>query len=592
MMLLAGHLQFAAYGLLSAGVMAFWLTVASFVESKRTPREVDVALSPGRTQQVVVETGGSEPVFRQQWFVSLTRTVVAFTIGFALAAPQLLPILSYSQFSHRKTSPTPEGYAAYNGNAIQPFELVGIAYPQLLGLPDRYVKVEGVEEEVPGFWPAYAKRGANYAESAIGLGPLVFFLLFSLRRRDLKRVAPILAVGVVGLLLAIGSWLGWLLYNYFPGWASTGSPGRAECLFVLAACVMAGCGTESQNEGIQGDQTTNHKPQTTSSLFAPVIALAVLTVVSFAAIPQVAKMLALASGADLTGVALAATRYPMAICAAACVLVLALGGVWLKQQRRNPLWLFLALIGNALIAPGFNLRSSDPDLSTRAPGYDRVAVVNSDWELMMAAPALLPPNTASLSHLHERGGYDSLLHRETDAMLHEVDGQDPAPPANGNMMFVKPSATPAALADAGVTEVWTRRRFVQFGQPFSTDGGVYRYPLSGPGRVSTPVGPGEIVSEGLSQLRVRATGPGRLVVRDRNMPGWLAKVDGRHVPLEGTTWREVDLPPGEHTIEFNYVPPGMMAGLMLAVPAWALLLVGAVAGRRAQVGERTQGNVK
>ena len=57
------------------------------------------------------------------------------------------------------------------------------------------------------------------------------------------------------------------------------------------------------------------------------------------------------------------------------------------------------------------------------------------------------------------------------------------------------------------------------------------------------------------------------------MPGWLAKVDGSHVPLQGALWREVDLPAGEHTVEFNYVPPGLMMGMALGVPAW-LLLVG------------------
>ena len=50
----------------------------------------------------------------------------------------------------------------------------------------------------------------------------------------------LLLAGVVGLLLAVGSPLGALLYFGAPGWSATGSPGRAAVLLVLALCVTAG----------------------------------------------------------------------------------------------------------------------------------------------------------------------------------------------------------------------------------------------------------------------------------------------------------------------------------------------------------------
>jgi uncharacterized membrane protein YfhO len=64
------------------------------------------------------------------------------------------------------------------------------------------------------------------------------------------------------------------------------------------------------------------------------------------------------------------------------------------------------------------------------------------------------------------------------------------------------------------------------------------------------------------------------------MPGWIAKVDGRHAPILGTTWREVDLAAGEHTVEFNYVPPEFRKGCLLAALGLAGVICLAVVGRR------------
>ena len=44
---------------------------------------------------------------------------------------------------------------------------------------------------------------------------------------------------------------------------------------------------------------------------------------------------------------------------------------------------------------------------------------------------------------------------------------------------------------------------------------------------------------------------------------------------------EVDVPSGTHRVEFNYVPPGIMAGAYLGFPAWiALFIMAGQAWRR------------
>jgi len=201
--------------------------------------------------------------------------------------------------------------------------------------------------------------------------------------------------------------------------------------------------------------------------------------------------------------------------------------------------------------------------------------MNKSWDIFQAAHATLPPNLSALNRIHSLDGYDSLLHRDTVALLKDIDGKDAAPDANGNMMFVKPSADLAKLADAGVTQVWSQESIPQLEQ-VAPERGIYKYKLKGPGRASTPQGPAQIVSESPSKLTLTAIGPGKLIVRERNMPGWVAKVDGKHVIMGGTTWMEIDIPAGSHDVELNYVPPGFMNGVFLALIGWVLIVFFAI----------------
>lgn len=82
-------------------------------------------------------------------------------------------------------------------------------------------------------------------------------------------------------------------------------------------------------------------------------------------------------------------------------------------------------------------------------------------------------------------------------------------------------------------------------------------------------------------VRSRQNGDGFLVLLDSYFPGWTVKVDG----VEGTIlqanhyFRAVKLGPGNHTVEFDYMPVGFKAGLaitlitvlvLLAISAWLI----------------------
>ena len=68
----------------------------------------------------------------------------------------------------------------------------------------------------------------------------------------------------------------------------------------------------------------------------------------------------------------------------------------------------------------------------------------------------------------------------------------------------------------------------------------------------------QIVSLGDQEASLRAslTSPGYLVLSDTYYPGWQVYVDGQRAPLQRANWlyRAVELPAGEHKVEFRYEP--------------------------------------
>lgn len=497
MMILAGHLQFVAYGMMAAVV---WLVG-------------EAALSRGKA-------------------LSLGMAVAGLALGACIAAPQLMPVLEFSQFSHRRNVPTGEGYQAYLGSAFKPFELSNLVNPYQTGNP----RVES--DRVPGissYWPPLAKQGANFAEAALCIGPIAFVLLALAPWRE-RRTWVLAAIGGFALLLAFGTPLNALLYFNVPGWSSTGSPGRVIILFLIVACVIAGLAFE------------RFKEAKTSPLWflLAIVPLGLGSLALSATLPQGAESLPFAAGFG----------QPLAL----LLSVVVVGGVLFLRGFKAS---FLAVSVAAVLLGVLNLPlvlMGPPLPKVEGPKNDRIAVINANWGLTTAVPATLPPNTASYSRIHDLGGYDSLLHRDTVAMLNEVNGQDSAPPANGNMMFIKPSALPERLADAGVKEMW------------STDQGVISKTEIGGQRLEFP-GTATIVREDLDELVIETEGGGPLLVKDRNMPGWTATLeDGKPLPIYGPRWREVEMPDGKHQVRFVYEPPGFARGLQLFAGAVVILV--------------------
>jgi len=80
-------------------------------------------------------------------------------------------------------------------------------------------------------------------------------------------------------------------------------------------------------------------------------------------------------------------------------------------------------------------------------------------------------------------------------------------------------------------------------------------PQAPPGEEATPL-PEEAVQWHPNRVRVRASGPGLLVLSEVAYPGWRVRVDGAPAELRtpAGVLRGVLLPAGGHTVEFSYTP--------------------------------------
>ncbi len=539
MMILAGHLQFVAYGLMGLLV----IVVASAVVERR---------------------------WKSAW-----RPVVGVVLGVCLAAPQLLPVLSYSKFSHRQNTPSESGYGDYIAGAIQPFELVGVIFPELVGNPQQPL---GVQQD-PGtssYWPQYFKRGGNYAEGALGIGAIAMlglaFLGFAVARKaaDVRTTIAPLALGVISFLLAVGSPLNRLMYFAVPGWSASGSPGRICVLFVISMCVLAAIGWSKVDLSV-GEGNAKYRP------FFPILVLGAALGLSFAALGGLHLPFWFAKEPNQFSLNLfEAASQKTKIAALFEFTVVAAFTVFCIRDRFQRHWtvllpfIVLTYSGFALGVRTGNVPPLNPALKA---GFDRIAIVPGNWGLLERARTLLPPNLATLHRVHEVGGYDSLMHRDTVKLLHEIDGKDAAPPANGNMMFVDRKFDEKLLVAAGVSQIWSKPA-----------GGNELQIQSLPGKRAEMEAPGtaNIESEDLRSIVVSATGPGHLTLHDRNMPGWTVTIDGKPAALSGDLWRETDVPIGKHSVEFHYVPPGLTIGIILCVFA-VFICVALGIGRPARI---------
>lgn len=97
-------------------------------------------------------------------------------------------------------------------------------------------------------------------------------------------------------------------------------------------------------------------------------------------------------------------------------------------------------------------------------------------------------------------------------------------------------------------------------------------PLEGPGCEGSAA---RVTKAGLSWVEValEACGPGYLLLSDSHYPGWEATLDGAPVPVRraNAVMRAVRVPPGSHSVRFDYRPLSFRLGALLSALALGAL---------------------
>jgi len=62
---------------------------------------------------------------------------------------------------------------------------------------------------------------------------------------------------------------------------------------------------------------------------------------------------------------------------------------------------------------------------------------------------------------------------------------------------------------------------------------------------------------------------GKLVVLENHLPGWSAWLDGKRAKTIPGQWLSMELPKGEHNIQFRYMPPDFILGALISLASIA-----------------------
>lgn len=417
MMLLAGHLQMAFYGMLTGGLYLLW----------QAPR----ILRGGNSRSRILWAGGC---------------VGGILLAVSFALPQVLPALSLSRISHRATGapPTMSDYSAYIGNALPPRQLVTLLAPNFFGSPND--GTHWANSDRPG--------GNNYAEWALyaGVAPLLLalFALVMPWRNSANAGLPrerifFAGLAAITLLLAMGTPLNLPLFFLVPGYSQTGNPARCLILLSLSLSVLGAIGLEALLQNDFAPETKRRAAFIALAVSVLAAAIGASQGAQYAAqyVPSMAfgQLMAMAQPDILKGVVL--------LVLSVGVLVVLPG---LAPDRRVLGGVILAGLAAADLltwGAGYNPSVSPALVYPVTPGITylqtnareaRIAVINRNWTLGADPPkgAVLPPNALTVYQLHDVGGYDSLFPGDAKQQAKEAGGgEDPSPPANGNIVFVK-----------------------------------------------------------------------------------------------------------------------------------------------------------
>jgi hypothetical protein len=274
--------------------------------------------------------------------------------------------------------------------------------------------------------------------------------------------------------------------------------------------------------------------------------------------------------------------------------------------------LLLAARGHLHIVPREWVYSPAAD---PGPANGRAIANATDWPLRGPFPnAVLPPNSATVYHLRDVGGYDSLYLARYRDFASLIQGGDPSPAANGNMILfrlgpvygldmtrlasVTDVISPVRVSWLRLDEVvpvyryrdplawpraWMARAAVSFPThsqalaAFARLGASRDYVvITGSAEAAEAVSPVVRHVRDLSPnaVEVSVSGGGYLLLADCYAPGWHAYADGKELRVMpgDVTFRVVAVPRQATKMVFRYQPASFRVGLFISLLTLAVAM--------------------
>lgn len=409
---LAGHFQIAFYVGLTAMFWWLWKLIATW----RAEGQLETVL------RVVVP------------FVAF-----ALTAGL-IAAPQVLSTQELAMNSHRVRAVTPEGYARFLSNAVEPYRLITAFVPDFYGNPskDNYYLLGPIGDHIGS--------AADYMEFGLyaGVLPLLLALVGFTRIHRQPHVGFFAVLAVFALLSATGTPLNAPFYFLIPGFSALGGPNRILMLYLFGIAGLAGFGMDCLLE--QGAERGVWRGRETNVGFLK--GLLALHVVIFSG-------LAARIGAERFLQSVSASQPMQGFESPVYVVLLIASGTLVVLRTANRIGrsvfgvVAVALVVVDLFAFGINYNPTcdrakvypdtplTKELQQLTKNGQRIAPINPRWSLFQTPKAILPPNAAMVYGLYDVQGYDSLFTRAYKNAMDKAEGVDSSPIENGNMVLQK-----------------------------------------------------------------------------------------------------------------------------------------------------------
>jgi uncharacterized membrane protein YfhO len=512
---------------------------------------------------------------------TLGAMLIAGALAFALSAIQLIPVFEYLTLSQRATDLNRELALTYS---FWPWRIIGLLIPDVFGNPAH------------GDYWGYA----NYWEDAIYIGTLPFVLGVLAVFRGIRKnrwkgfIGFLLILGGLSLILALGknTPIFNFLFDHVPTFDLFQAPSRWMVIFIFCLSLLAALGAELWES------------EKLVRLFW--VRLGTVGAVTISAVAIFSRWVL----KDIQ-----ATFVP-AIATAG--LLLSVTGIlaWRRRIRPAPVWPIVICTFVALdliwAAKGLNPSISAEyyetasQLPNRTSGNSRIYMPAAleyelkfeqthrfdtffpevDWEVVRDVGL---PNTAMLEGISSANNFDPLVPRRYSQWIAELE-KTPLNQENPILALMNVGW----LADDGEQDVYlqvsnpSRVRAVGavhwaedddrilnriFNGSFDPEREVFIEGVSQLPETSTEVhGTFTILDQkdpNRVQINADLTGDGWVILSDLWFPGWRVAVDGQERPIHRADYifRAVEVPGGEHFIEFTYRPNSFKWGGWISVLA-------------------------